>query len=413
MDQLASPKGASVSPSGLAASRGFTIARLRGIELRLDWSLAFLFVLVVVDLGGGVFPSWHPDWPRELAWGLGAVTAVLLIVSIALHELAHAIVARLNRIPVRRVTLFIFGGLAEIEGEPKSPGSELAMAAIGPIVSVAIGFAAMSGAKSLLTGGNAYDASAIQALLRNASPLESLLIWVGTVNVTLGVFNLLPGFPLDGGRVLRALLWAVMRDRARATRWAAGAGRGIAWLLMALGLLNVLRGSFGQGVWYLLIGWFLDTAARGSLERSQLRKALENVPITRLMRTEVARVPVDASLETLVMDYVLHSDQALFPVEQDGRFLGVVARGVVGAVARADWPATSVTSVMTPANEVAVLGPNASAEQAFEQLTRKDSEEVPVVLDGRLLGMLYRADVLRWLTLSGGPGVSSPLAPSH
>lgn len=412
MDQLASPKGAAVPPTPAVASAGFTLARIGGIELRLDWSLALLFVLAVLDLGGGVFPRWHPEWSAGLAWGLAVVTAVALLVSIALHELSHALVARANHIPVRRVTLFVFGGMAEIEGEPRSPGAELAMAAVGPIVSVGIGFGAMVLAKSLLVHGRAFDAAAIEPLLRGASPLETLLIWVGTVNVTLGVFNLLPGFPLDGGRVLRALLWALTRNRQRATRWAAGAGRGVAWALMGVGLLNALHGAFGQGLWLLLIGWFLDHAARATLERSVLRKALEGVPLARLMRTDFARVPHDSSLEALVHDQLLRSDQAIFPVERDGRFLGVVPRVVASTVPPSAWPTTPVVDVMTPADPSVALGPKATAEEIFERLVAKNAEEVPVVLEGRLLGMLYRADVLRWLTLSSRPHLPSSLASS-
>jgi Zn-dependent protease/CBS domain-containing protein len=410
MQELASPPRLPTHEAR-AGMPGFSLARLAGIELRLDWSLALLFVLVAVDLGAGVFPSWHPDWSPRLGWGLALTTAVLLLVSITLHELSHALVARANHIPVRRVTLFVFGGLAEIEGEARSPGSEFVMAAVGPVVSIGIGLAAMSAAKALLTGGRTLDPDAIEPLLRAATPLETLLIWVGTVNVTLGVFNLLPGFPLDGGRVLRSLIWALTRDRARATRWAAGAGRGIAWALMGLGVLNALHGAIGQGLWLVLIGWFLDNAARASLESSLLRNALESVPITQLMRTDFARVPSDLSLEGLVNGYLVRSDQAVFPVERDGRWLGVVSRRAVPSVSPAAWPATTVTSLMVPAAEIPVLRPDATAEEAFARLVNEETDEVPVVLEQRLLGMIHRADVLRWLVLSGRPEVSRLLKP--
>src|SRR5690606_13431688 len=211
-----------------------------------------------VNLGVGLIPAWHPDWGAGLVWSVAVLAAVLFFASIALHELAHALVARRYGIPVRRITLFVFGGMAHMESEPPSPKSELLMAAVGPLVSLLVGVVATALGSVLASDAVSRDGDDPVALARAIGPAATLLLWLGPINVLLGLFNLVPGFPLDGGRVLRAILWWGTGDLVKATRWASGAGRVVAWTLMGFGVLQLFSGLWVQGLWLLLIGWFLN-----------------------------------------------------------------------------------------------------------------------------------------------------------
>ena len=249
------------------APGGFALGRVFGIQVRVDWSLSFIFGLIVLDLGAGVFPRWHPDWSAPLCWGVALAAALLFFASVLAHELSHALVARTRGIAVPRITLFLFGGVAELAEEPRTPGAEFLIAIVGPLTSLAIGGGALL-ASGLLAGPLLSDATLTSLesakLLEQLGPLPTLLLWLGPVNVTLGLFNLIPGFPLDGGRVLRALLWAITHDAAKATRWAARTGQLVAVFMIVGGGMLALGGSAIQGVWLALLGWFLYKAASNS-----------------------------------------------------------------------------------------------------------------------------------------------------
>lgn len=247
-----------------ARSNGLPLGRVAGVRIDAHWTLVVIFALVTMQLGLGVLPAWHPSWSPALVWSLAFVASVLFFASITAHELSHALVARLHGIPVRRITLFLFGGVAHLDREPSSPRAELFTAAIGPIVSFGIGASAI-----VLGWLSAGDAMALFARDPDAAfaamgPLPTLLLWLGPVNVGLALFNLLPGFPLDGGRALRAILWWVTGDLHRATRWAATVGVFVGLSMAALGLVMALRGDLGSGLWLGLIGWFLAGAARSA-----------------------------------------------------------------------------------------------------------------------------------------------------
>jgi Zn-dependent protease len=252
---------------GERSRSGFALGRLFGIEVRVDWSLSFIFALIALDLGAGVFPRWHPDWSVALCWGVALTAALLFFASVLAHELSHALVARARGIAVPRITLFLFGGVAELAEEPRTPGSEFLIAIVGPLTSLAIGAGALV-ATGLLAGPLLPDMSSAlesSSLLEQLGPLPTLLLWLGPVNVTLGLFNLIPGFPLDGGRVLRSALWKITGDAAKATRWAARSGQLVAVFMMVGGGMIALGGNAMQGVWLALLGWFLYRAASSSL----------------------------------------------------------------------------------------------------------------------------------------------------
>lgn len=390
-----------------AGRRGFLLARLFGIEVRLDWSLTIIFALVTINLGAGVLPSWHPSWGYVAVWGGAAIAAVLLFASLLAHELSHALVARTQGVPVKTVTLFLFGGVAHLESEPPSPKAEFLIAVVGPLVSFALGAAMtlaglwLAGPQLELMRGASFEETV--ALFAGMGPGVTLLLWLGPLNLMLGAFNLVPGFPLDGGRVLRAALWAGTGDLLKATRWASNVGQLVAWGVMALGILNVLRGNLAGGLWLLLIGWFINGAARAAFQQQLLKHSLEDVPVSRLMLTRLDRIPPTLTLEEFVRDHVMAEEQPTWPVEENGVLLGLVSFEDVRKVRRELWPTALVREVMTPATQLSSIPPGADAEKALEELSRREVEQLPVLEGGHLLGLVRRKDLVRWLTLHGDP----------
>lgn len=384
------------------SSRGISLGKLFGVGVRIDWSLLIIFALIVFELGAAVFPSWHPEWARALTWTMALAAAVLFFSSILVHELSHAVVARSYGIPVRRITLFLFGGLTQLEGEPASPKAEFWMAIVGPIVSVLIGVLATWGGAALVGAPlraaiEAGDPLAVQAAMANAGPFATLLLWLGPINLLLGIFNIIPGFPLDGGRVLRSILWAVTGNLRKATRWASGIGQVFAWTLMVIGAINLFGGAWVSGIWLLLIGWFLNNAARMSYQQLLVRQALEHVPVTRVMRSNFVSLPPELSVERFVHDYALTSDQRVYPIEHDGALLGTVSTEQLRKVPRDAWATTSIQQVMIPSETLPTLPAEAGAEQALVELSRGDVEHLVVTEGRRLLGLVRREDIMRWL----------------
>lgn len=381
---------------------GISLGKLAGIGIRIDWSLLIIFALIVFELGARAFPNWHPEWGTGLIWGMALATAVLFFASVLLHELSHALVAKAQGIPVRQITLFLFGGMTQLEAEPASPKAEFWMAVVGPVVSVIIGIAASLGGVALVgeplrVAAESGDPVALQSALAGAGPAATLLLWLGPVNLLLGVFNIIPGFPLDGGRVLRSILWAITKNLRKATRWASRVGQVFAWALMAWGVLNFFSGVWISGLWLLLIGWFLNHAARASYQQLLIRQALEDVPVSQVMRSSFASVPPDMPVDEFVRDMALASEQELFPVEVGGTLLGTISVDQVRGVPRDSWPNISVQEIMVPAARLPALPPDAGAEQALLELSRNDIDQL-VILEGRkLLGFVRRGDLVRWL----------------
>jgi CBS domain-containing protein len=251
----------------------------------------------------------------------------------------------------------------------------------------------------LAIADGAIDSETLRARLSEIGPIASLLIWLGPINLILGAFNLVPGFPLDGGRVLRAILWWRTDDFAKATRWASGVGRAFAWALMAFGVVSLFGGVIGQGVWLLLIGWFLNNAARASYRQLEVRQALQGVPVSRVMWTEPLRVGPQLALDRFVDGFVMASNQVAFPVEQDGALVGMILLDDVRKVSRAEWPKRSVADVMTPLGKLWTLPLDAGAEQALEELARHEVDQIPIVQGSELRGLVRRRDLMKWLAL--------------
>jgi Zn-dependent protease/predicted transcriptional regulator len=383
---------------------GFRVGKILGIEIRVDWSWLLILLLVIWSLSS-TFGEIHPDWGTMLVWITSVVAALLFFGSVLAHELAHSLVARARGIPVRDITLFLFGGVSDIQREPASPGAEFAMTIVGPLTSIVLGVLLV-----LLAGagvGSVQDviADPTQAAAK-LSPLLTLVIWLGSVNVTVGLFNLIPGFPLDGGRVLRSILWAATGNLQRATRWAAGVGQAIAWIMITAGIamtfglqIPFFGTGLGSGLWLAFIGWFLNTASVQSYQQVVVHDILEGVPVSRMMRTEPPTCQPACTVDRLVHEHILGTDDQAFPVLDGSRLVGIVTLEDVRRVAREAWDTTSVGDIMTPADRLVVVSPEEEASQALEKLTSGDFRQLPVVRDGELVGLLRRQDIIKWLQL--------------
>ena len=382
---------------------GFKVGRIFGINIHIDWSWIFIFLLVTWNLAGAVFPALHPEWDTATNIALGVAASLLFFLSILMHELAHSVVAKARGLPVRRITLFFFGGVSNIEREPPSPKTEFLMAIVGPLTSILLGIGFIwLGTQNIPAMTTGLDDP--MQLLRGLDPLSTMLLWLGPINILIGAFNLIPGFPLDGGRILRSILWASMDNFRRATRWATTIGQGFGWLMILAGIamafgvdLPVLGTGVINGIWFAFIGWFLVNAASQSYQQVLIEDMLEGVPITRLMREPAPAVSPDMTISTLVYEHVMRGDERAFPVLDNGRLVGMVYTENLRDVDHSAWNTTTVRQVMVPENELEVVTPREDAMDAFQKLAHKEMRQIPVVQNGELIGMLRRRDILRWL----------------
>ena len=383
---------------------GVKIGRLFGITVRVDWSWLFIFLLVTWSLSSS-FGQIHADWSGVLRWGTAAAAALLFFGSVLAHEFAHSLYARSKGVPVRSITLFLFGGVSNLEKEPSSPQHEFWMAILGPLTSLVIGIGLLVIVSLIVgpvPGGMQDPAQAISAL----GPIATLLAWLGSINIVLAVFNMVPGFPLDGGRVLRSILWALTDNFRKATRWASWMGQGIAWLMIATGLAMVFGVQipfFGSGLisglWLAFIGWFLNSASSQSYQQVVVRDILEDVPVARMMRKSPPTVAADASVNSLVYDHVMGTDERGFPVVDGDRLVGMVTLQDLREISRDRWEQTTVREIMTSVDDLTTLDPDGDAADALQALTRRDVRQLPVLDGAQLVGMLRRQDIVRWLQL--------------
>lgn len=384
------------------------IGRLFGIELKLDPSWLFIFAFVVWSLTS-VFQAWHPSWATRTSLAVALVSGVAFFGSIVLHELAHALVAKLYGVPVRDITLHMFGGVSNLEREPPTAGAELVIALVGPLASISLGVAMLALA-TLVTGAGIGPFAAgadASAMIAGLSPTSTLLMWLGPVNVVLGLFNLIPGFPLDGGRILRALLWKSTGNLRKATRWSTAVGRavGVAFMVtggaMALGLRVPFFGTgFGAGLWLGLIGMFLRGAATQHQAGSDVAAALESMHVRDLMRTNGTTVPANASLRALVERWFVRRDEGVLPVLHFDNFAGIVSMDALTRVPREQWDDRAAREIMIPAQDVAKLSPEDPALDALRKMAASGVNGLPVLdEEGTLIGMLHEGDVARWVAL--------------
>ena len=358
---------------------GIRIARVFGVPVYIHFSWVVIFGLITWSLATGYFPAHYPDLPASSYWAKGLVASLLFFVSILLHEIGHAVVALRHGIGIRSITLFIFGGVAQMDKEPEDGWTEFKIAAIGPVVSLALAALFYVGA-SLPFLGNAGGAVAR---------------YLALINLTLALFNLVPAFPLDGGRLLRGLLWKPV-GKLRATRIAAGAGTFFAFFLIISGVFRLLAGDGVTGVWYILIGWFVKEAAGGAYQGARLDETLRGVAVRDAMLTEVATVPAHISLADAAGDHFLRTGYGGYPVVRGDNVVGLICLRDILKVPPEEREGTSVQAVMTPLSDSIVIDPKVPLLAAMAKMAG-GAGRLLVMSDGRLVGFLSLSSVVRHL----------------
>lgn len=367
--------------------RNLKLFKLFGFEVRVNISWAFLAILIALSLAQGFFPAVYEGWPKATYWWMAAAGVVGVFFSIVIHELSHSIAARAFGMHMRGITLFLFGGIAEMEDEPKSAKAELVMALAGPAISLALAAACLLLADWGAGGGE-------------PTPAWAVVEYLGWLNLVLAGFNLVPAFPMDGGRALRALLWQWRGNVRWATKWAARLGAAFGLALIVAGIVFALMGAFVQGLWWFLIGMFIRAAAQGSYLQMEVRRMMGGLTVADLMQADAHAVSPQTTLADLVQHYVYEFQQTEFPVrEGDDRLVGLVGVPEIKNVAQADWAATRVADVMRPLSPAEILTPEEEAVIALRRLQEGSRDMRVVAKDGRLLGMLSKADVMKLLNL--------------
>ena len=382
-------------------SHSLSLFKVYGIEIRLDVSVIIIFTLIVFSLGNGIFASWHPEWTTVMIWGVALLSGLAFFVSLLAHELSHSVVSQYLGIPVPRITLFLFGGVAEISREPESPKHEFMIAIAGPIMSLLI--AIICSNLALYMAGDMNLAASIKAgdlnVLTNLGPLATALFWLGSINMLLAIFNMIPGFPMDGGRVFRAIIWAITGDQLKATLWASNIGRYFGWFLMATGVMGLLQGSGVGSLWSILIGWFLSNLATMSYKQLVADQALRGFKIADLMRTHFETIDASMPLTEFINNYLLRSNQKLWPVINDGKLVGAISLSQINHIPSGNRTSLKLRDAMSPIESMNFLEPTSRVKDAIDTLVKAGDEPMLVVSDSMALGMIQHADIVKWMAL--------------
>ncbi len=361
----------------------FNLGKVFGIQFRLHFTWFIIFFLITISLSWEVFPAFFPGWNQPLYWVVGIITSLLFFASVLAHELAHSLVGRVNGIPIKSITLFIFGGMAQMTKEATKAGAELKMAIAGPACSLALG-----GIFALLW----WLTEGIIA------PVAAMAFWLAWVNVALAVFNLIPGFPLDGGRVFRSLVWRFTGNYQRATRIATWLGQGVAYAFILGGILIMfLLHEWLSGLWIILIGWFLQYAASISYRQAQQREVLQGFTAAQMMTPDYLAVPPNITVNQLVQEYVLPKGHRLFLVTDAGVVKGMLTLHNIKSVPQSNWETTQVEKVMVPADQLKAVRPEQDALSILEQMDENEINQMPVVNEGRVIGLITRDNLVRFL----------------
>lgn len=376
----------------------FRIGKIAGIDIDIHVSWIIILVFLTVSLATGWFPQLYPGWSTATYWLIAFLSSLLLFVSVLLHELAHSLVARRRGLPVKSITLFIFGGVSNIEREPQSPGVEFQMAIVGPLTSLVIGAICFL----------------LQVPLRGSnSPLEGILFYLAVTNILLGVFNLIPGFPLDGGRVLRSIVWRLTGNLRLATRVAAMTGQIIAYLLILLGIWIFFVGDILDGIWFGFIGWFLLSAAQSANAQGMLTSVLSGVTVGEVMNPKPATVPDDISLQQLVDAYFLPGGLRYALVMQADHLVGLMTLGDIRHIPREQWGQVPVSTAMIPLSRLHVVTPQQSLSDVLPLMAGRDVNQLPVLENDALVGILSRDAIVHYLEVRRSLGVENAQSDAH
>jgi len=367
-------------------TNGISIGKAFGIPLKLHYSWFIVFVLITWSLAVGYFPKAYPDWNLIISISAAIITSLLFFASVLIHELAHSLVARSAGIPIISINLFIFGGVSQMSEEPRQPQAEFRMAFAGPLASLILGGMFIAAWNWLR-----YDPEFefVMAICR----------WLGPINLFLAAFNLIPGFPLDGGRVLRSLLWWRSGNLNSATKVASNIGRGIGYLLILGGIVIVFMGNLISGLWLAFIGWFLENAAAGSYKQVALQDMLKGYRVSELMTSDCLSISSDMTISQIINEYILTSGRRCFPVVQDDRLLGLITMHDIKTVARDQWTIKRAGEVMSPIERLKVISPEDDLASALKFLTEQNINQLPVIKDGKFKGIIARDNLLSFISV--------------
>lgn len=362
-------------------SGALVLGRIHGIAIRIHYTWLIAFALITWSLAQGFFPSSYPGWATTTYWIMGAVAAIGLFGSVLIHELSHSFMALARGKKVEGITLFIFGGVSSISDEADRPKDELLISIVGPLTSFAIAAAAW-----LL----------VVALAPGNTPLGAILGYLALVNLLVGIFNLLPGFPLDGGRVLRSAVWAATGSLRRATEIASYVGQGFGFLLIFWGAWQIFAGDFLNGIWIAFVGWFLNNAAESTRAQQQVKESLDGVRVSDLMAPMPPLLDAATSVQDLVMSHLVRGGARAVLVGRSGEVSGIVSITDIKELDQDQWPVTPLSQIMTPVPLKSVT-PDTDVNDALRLLAEHDLHQLPVLVRGQAVGMLSRADIMRFL----------------
>jgi Zn-dependent protease/CBS domain-containing protein len=357
------------------------LGSIRGIEIGVHYNWLLIFFLVAWSLAMGYFPQSYPGWTQLAYWTTGVIASILLFVSVLLHELAHSFVAQARGLPVRSITLFIFGGVSNIVREAENPRTEFAMAVVGPL-------------SSLVIAGVFYGLFLV--VPNKLDPLAALLSYLALINAFLAVFNLIPGFPLDGGRVLRSIIWGATGNLVKATNIAATVGRLFGWGLIGVGLFQILRGNFLGGLWIAFIGWFLSNAADSSRQETTVQEYLKDFKVKDVMTPNPQTISPGATVLEVVQGIFSQYHRRAVPVARDGKLVGIVTITNIRGLPQEKWAITPVEAIMTKA-PLQCVSPEDDLARAMALIAEQDVNQVLVCTDSGLVGIISRADIIRHL----------------
>ena len=357
------------------------LGSILGIPIGLDYSWLLIFALLTWMLASSYYPAEFQNWPLPLYWFMGAVTAILLFASVLLHELGHSVIALWYKVPVRSITLFVFGGVAQIGTEPPSAMAEFFIAIAGPLVSLAL----------------ALLFSVLQPGVAAVQPLWGLAKYLAYINFVVVLFNLIPGFPLDGGRVFRAIVWAVTKNLRRATLIAANVGRLFGFLFIFIGVWQMFTGNLGGGLWIAFIGWFLDNAAAAQVHQVMFQGLLAGHTVSQAMNPHCDTVSTDLTLQQLVDEHILGRGRRCFLVKRGDNPVGLITLHQIKDILRSDWTQTTTAQVMLPLAELKRISPDGELLSALQLMDGDGVNQLPVMTNSQVVGMLSREDVITFL----------------
>lgn len=362
-------------------SKHLRLGRIAGIPISLDYSWFLIFILLTWSLAVSYFPAQFPGWTAWEYWSVGALSTILLFLSVLLHELGHASIAQHYHIPVREITLFIFGGVSQIQEEPKSAHSEFWIAIAGPIVSLLLGIIFW----------------VLGIIFGSPTQLGAVCKYLGIINISLFLFNLIPGFPLDGGRVFRAIVWGATHNEDKATITAVMVGRFFAYVFIVIGVGIMFAGNLFDGLWLAFIGWFLESAAVAQMQQLKLRNILSKYTVQQVMSRSYTKLPANLTVETLMQEHILGTGRRSYIVLEHGTPIGMLTIHQLKNIPKEHWADRTLKDIMLPLDQAKTIGPDNDLWTVLSAMDSEGVNQLPVVQNGNVTGMISRENLVNFL----------------